>query len=196
MAYDRYLAICNPLRYNGIMTRRTCITFAGTCWVTGFLAPSIPTTFLICLPFCDSNVIDHFFCDAPPLLKLSRQNINTNEVINFILGSMILLTSFLCSMISYINIISTILNIPTADGRKKAFSTCAYHLIIVTIFYSTTIFTYVRPRTLNAFNFNKIVSLIYSVITPMINPFIYSLRNNDIRQALKKAVKLKYAIRN
>ncbi|KAM5191646.1 olfactory receptor 5V1-like [Mantella aurantiaca] len=188
MAYDRYLAICSPLHYNGIMNRQVCIKFAGGCWVAGILSPVIPTIFTYRLPFCGPNVINHFFCDSPPLLKLSCQNNNTIEVINFILGSLILLTSFLLTMISYINIISTILKIPTEDGRKKAFSTCASHLIIVSIFYGTTIFTYVRPRTLNALNFNKFVSLVYSVITPMINPLIYSLRNNDIKQALKKAI--------
>ncbi|KAM3936485.1 olfactory receptor 6M1-like [Leptodactylus fuscus] len=190
MAYDRYLAICNPLHYNGIMNRQTCIKLAGGCWLTGFFSPLIPTTFTSRLPFCRSNVINHFFCDSNPLLKLSCQNINTIEVINFILGSLILLTSFLLTMTSYIKIISTILKIPTADGRKKAFSTCASHLIIVSIFYGTTIFTYVRPKTLNSFNFNKTESLIYCVITPMINPMIYSLRNNDIKQALKKNVRL------
>lgn len=193
MAYDRYLAICSPLHYNGIMNKHACSKFAGGCWTAGILSPLIPTIFVFRLPFCGSNIINHFFCDAPPLLKLSCQNINTIEVINFILGSLILLTSLLLTMVSYINIISTILKIPTADGRKKTFSTCASHLIIVSIFYGTTIFTYVRPRTLNALNFNKSVSLVYSVITPMINPLIYSLRNNDIKQALKKAVSFKLA---
>ncbi|XP_053555841.1 olfactory receptor 6F1-like [Bombina bombina] len=188
MAYDRYLAICNPLHYNGIMNKRTYTTFAGICWFAGFLAPIFPSIFTFRLPFCGSNVIDHFFCDSPPLLKLSCQNIDTLELINFVLGSLILLTSFLMTMVSYIYIISTILKIPTADGRQKTFSTCVSHFIIVIIFYGTTIFTYVRIRTLNAFSFNKIVSLMYSVITPMINPMIYSLRNKDIQQALKKVV--------
>ncbi|XP_053304560.1 olfactory receptor 6Q1-like [Spea bombifrons] len=186
MAYDRYLAICVPLHYNGIMDTRTCIKFTGGCWCAGFLAPLLPTIFIFRLPFCGSNVINHFFCDSPPLLKLSCQNIDSIEVINFVLGSLILLTSFCLTMVSYIHIISTILKIPTKNGRQKAFSTCASHLMIVIIFYGTTIFTYVRPRTINAFDFNKVVSLIYSVITPMINPIIYSLRNNDIKQALKK----------
>ncbi|MEE6504512.1 hypothetical protein FKM82_005211 [Ascaphus truei] len=188
MAYDRYLAICNPLHYNGLMDRWACIKFAGGCWLGGSLAPILPSTFIFRLPFCGSNVIDHFFCDSPPLLKLSCQSIDTIEVIVFILGSLILLTSFLLTMVSYINIISTILKIPTADGRQKAFSTCASHLTIVIIFYGTTMFTYVRPRTLNAFDTNKVMSVMYSVVTPMINPIIYSLRNNDIRQAVKKVV--------
>nr|DBA22747.1 TPA: hypothetical protein GDO54_013756 [Pyxicephalus adspersus] len=191
MAYDRYLAICSPLQYNGIMNRQACIKFAGGCWVAGIFSPLIPTIFIFQLPFCGSNIINHFFCDSPPLLRLSCQNINTIEVINFILGSFILIISFPLTMVSYINIVSTILKIPSADGRKKAFSTCASHLIIVSIFYGTTIFTYVRPRTINALNFNKSVSLVYSVITPMVNPVIYTLRNNDIKQALKKAVSFK-----
>ncbi|KAM4808036.1 olfactory receptor 6B9-like [Rhinophrynus dorsalis] len=193
MAYDRYLAICKPLHYNGMMDRRASITFAVVCWVAGFLAPVLPSIFTFRLSFCRSNVINHFFCDSSPLLKLSCESIRTVEVINCVLGSLILLTSFLLTIISYIHIISTILKIPTADGRKKTFSTCASHLMIVIIFYGTTIFTYVRPRTINAFNVNKTVSLIYAVFTPMINPIIYSLRNNDIRQALKKALILKIA---
>ncbi|KAM8960650.1 olfactory receptor 10A7-like [Pelodytes ibericus] len=192
MAYDRYLAICDPLHYNGIMDRKTCIKFAAGCWLSGVLAPALPSMFIFRMPYCGSNVINHFFCDSPPLLKLSCQNIDTIEAIIFILGSLILLTSFLLTLVSYICIIAAILKIPTADGRQKAFSTCASHLIIVIIFYGTTSFTYVRPRTLNALDLNKIVSLIYSVITPMINPIIYSLRNNDIRQALKKALIQKY----
>ncbi|XP_072006526.1 olfactory receptor 10A7-like [Engystomops pustulosus] len=191
MAYDRYLAICSPLHYNRIMNRRTCMKVAGGCWLAGLFSPLIPTIFTVRLPFCRSNVINHFFCDSHPVLKLSCQNVDTTEVIDFILGSIILLTSFVLTMISYIKIILTILKIPTADGRQKAFSTCASHLIIVSIFYGTTIFTYVRPKTLNSFNFNKIVSLIYSVITPMINPIIYTLRNNDIKQSLKKTVSLR-----
>ncbi|XP_073527956.1 olfactory receptor 6Q1-like [Phyllobates terribilis] len=186
MAYDRYLAICNPLHYNGIMNRKVCIKLAGGCWLAGLFSPLIPTSFVFSLPFCRSNVINHFFCDSVPLLDLACQNINSIEIINFVLGSVVLLTSFLLTMISYIKIILTILKITTADDRKKSFSTCASHLIIVTIFYGTTIFTYIRPRT-NTFNFNKIISLIYSVITHMINPVIYSLRNNDIKQALKKS---------
>ncbi|XP_073509808.1 olfactory receptor 8H3-like [Phyllobates terribilis] len=156
MAYDRYLAICNPLHYNGIMNRKVCLKLAGGCWLAGLFSPFIPTNFVFRLPFCRSNVINHFFCDSVPLLDLACQNINSIEIINFVLGSIILLTSLLLTMISYENIILTILKITTADGRKKFFSTCASHLIIVTIFYGTTIFTYVRPRT-NAFNFNKII---------------------------------------
>ncbi|XP_075424121.1 LOW QUALITY PROTEIN: olfactory receptor 6N1-like [Ascaphus truei] len=194
MVYDHYLAICNPLHYNGLMDRWACICqestpgikFAGGCRLGGSLAPILPSTFIFRFPFCGSNVIDHFFCDSPPLLKLSCQSIDTIEVIVFILGSLFLLTSFLLTMV--INIISTILKIPTADGRQKAFSTCASHLTIVIIFYGTTMFTYVRSRTLNAFDTNKVLSVMYSVVTPMINPIIYSLRNNDIRQAVKKVV--------
>ncbi|KAM4707062.1 olfactory receptor 6M1-like [Discoglossus pictus] len=191
MAYDRYLAICNPLHYTSIMDKITCIKFAGSCWTAGFLGPLLPTIFIFRLPFCKSNVINHFFCDSSPLLNLACQNIDAIEVINFVLGSLILLTSFLMTMTSYVHIISTILKIPTVAGRHKTFSTCASHLIIVIIFYGTTIFTYVRPRAHNALDFNKIVSLIYSVITPMINPMIYSLRNNDMKRALKKFVNRK-----
>ncbi|KAM9330779.1 olfactory receptor 6N2-like [Gastrophryne carolinensis] len=190
MAYDRYLAICDPLHYNKIMNRRVCFKFAGGCWLAGFFSPLIPTTFISQLRFCGSNIINHFFCETPSLLKLSCQNINTIEIISFILGSLILLTSFIFTLVSYINIIAMVLKIHTSDGRSKAFSTCTSHLIIVSLFYGTTIFTYVRPKTINSFNFNKSLSLIYSVITPMVNPLIYSLRNNDIKLAIKKKLSI------
>ncbi|XP_069098215.1 olfactory receptor 6B1-like [Pleurodeles waltl] len=188
MAYDRYLAICNPLHYSTIMNRGMCIRFASCCWLGGFLAPILPSTFTFTLIFCGSNIINHFFCDAPPLLKLSCTDIYIINIINFVEGSLVLLTSVFLTLMSYTNIISTILKIPTTDGRQKAFSTCASHLTIILIFYGTTIFTYVRPKTINAVDFNKLVSVIYTSVTPMINPVIYSLRNNDIKQAMKKVI--------
>ncbi|XP_007435035.1 olfactory receptor 6Q1-like [Python bivittatus] len=184
MAYDRYLAICNPLQYTTLMNKRTCVLLAFCSWFGGFLAPVLPTTFLFQLPFCRSNVINHFFCDAPPILKLSCKDIFVAEVINFIVGSVVLLSSFSFTIVTYIFIINTILHIPSAEGQKKAFSTCGMHLTIVFIFFGTTIFMYIRTKTIHAFNFNKIVSVFYSVVTPVLNPIIYSLRNNDIKEAM------------
>ncbi|XP_062992621.1 olfactory receptor 6N1-like [Elgaria multicarinata webbii] len=188
MAYDRFLAICNPLHYTTLMNKRMCGWLAFGSWLGGFLAPVLPSAFLFRLPFCGSNVINHFFCDAPPMLKLSCKNIFEVEIINFIVGSLVLLTSFSFTIVTYVFIISTILHIPTSEGRKKAFSTCAVHLTIVIIFFGTTIFMYIRTKTIRAFDFNKVVSVFYSVITPVLNPIIYSLRNNDIKQAMKKVL--------
>ncbi|KYO36121.1 olfactory receptor 6N1 [Alligator mississippiensis] len=188
MAYDRYLAICNPLHYTTMMDRRVCVRLALGSWLGGFLAPAVPTAFIFRLPFCGSNVINHFFCDSPPLLELSCRDIFEIEVINFMVGTAVLLSSFVLTMVSYIFIVATILRIPTAEGRSKAFSTCASHLTIVTMFYGTTIFMYIRTKTIQAFDFNKVVSIFYSVLTPVINPIIYSLRNNDIKQAMRKVL--------
>nr|XP_009674331.1 PREDICTED: olfactory receptor 6F1-like [Struthio camelus australis] len=188
MAYDRYVAICNPLHYTTIMDRKACLRLALGSWLGGFLAPALPTAFIFRLPFCGSNIINHFFCDSPPLLALSCQDIFEIEVINFVVGTIVLLSSFILTMVSYTFIVATILSIPTAEGRSKAFSTCASHLTIVTIFYGTTIFMYIRIKTIQAFDFNKVVSVFYSVVTPVLNPVIYSLRNNDIKQGMRKVL--------
>ncbi|XP_009810087.1 olfactory receptor 6F1 [Gavia stellata] len=189
MAYDRYLAICNPLHYTTIMNHRACLWLALGSWLGGFLAPALPTAFIFRLPFCGSNIINHFFCDSPPLMELSCQDIFEIEVINFVVGTIVLMSSFILTMISYIFIVATILHIPTAEGRSKVFSTCASHLTIVTIFYGTTIFMYIRTKTIQTFDFNKTVSVFYSVVTPVLNPVIYSLRNNDIKQGMRKLSK-------
>ncbi|XP_054657026.1 olfactory receptor 6N1-like [Grus americana] len=188
MAYDCYLAICNPLHYTTIMDHRACLWLALGCWLGGFLAPALPTAFIFRLPFCNSNIINHFFCDSPPLLELSCQDVFEIEVINFVVGTIVLMTSFILTVISCIFIVATISHIPTAEGRSKAFSTCASHLTIVTIFYRTTIFMYIRTKTIQTFDFNKTVSVFYSVVTPVLNPVIYSLRNNDIKQGMRRVL--------
>ncbi|NXF56092.1 OR6Q1 protein, partial [Oceanites oceanicus] len=140
MAYDRYLAICNPLHYITVMDHRACLWLALGCWLGGFLAPALSSAFIFRLHFCGSNIINHFFCDSPPLLELSCQHVFEIEVINFLVGTIVLMSSFILTMISYIFIVATIFHTPTAEGRSKTFSTCASHLTIVTIFYRTTIF--------------------------------------------------------
>ena len=170
MAYDRYLAICNPLHYTTIMDRRACLWLALGCWLAGFLAPALPTAFVFRLPFCSSKIINQFFCDSPPLLELSCQDVFEIEVINFVVGTIVLMRSFILTMISYIFMVATILHIPTAEGCSKAFSPCAFHLTIVTIFYGITIFMYICTKTIQTFDFNKTVSVFYSVDTPVLNP--------------------------
>ncbi|XP_033024505.1 olfactory receptor 6F1-like [Lacerta agilis] len=185
MAYDRYLAICNPLRYSTLMRSRMCIYLALASWVTGFLNPCPSTILVGRLHFC-GNIIDHFFCDVPPLLSLSCTNTYISRTIIFISSAVIVLGTFLLTMLSYICILATLLRMSSAKGRQKAFSTCTAHLTVVSLYYGTVIFIYVNPRGQNSMEVNKVVSFIYSVVTPMLNPIIYSLRNEDVKKALKK----------
>ncbi|NXX50330.1 OLF6 protein, partial [Tricholaema leucomelas] len=187
MAYDRYVAICNPLRYLVIMNHHLCLQLATCCWITGFLASILKVFFISQLSFCDSNIINHFFCDISPLLNLSCADMTMAEIVDFILALLILLIPLSITIMSYICIISTILNIPTAQGRKKAFSTCVSHITVIIIFYSATLFMYARPKRIHPFDLNKLVSIVYTVVTPMLNPFIYCLRNQEVKGALKKA---------
>ncbi|XP_069098216.1 olfactory receptor 6F1-like [Pleurodeles waltl] len=188
MAFDRYLAICNPLRYNAVMTQRTCTWAAFCSWGTGFLTMLVPGVLVLHLSFCGSNTINHFFCDADPLLKRSCTETRLIEVLNFILALIIVLSSFTLTMVSYIYIISTVMKIPRSRGRGKAFSTCSSHLTIVVIFYTTVMFMYIRPRARYS-DMNKVVSVFYSVVTPLLNPFIYTLRNKDVKEAINKLVR-------
>ncbi|XP_067172907.1 olfactory receptor 6B1-like [Apteryx mantelli] len=186
MAYDRYVAICNPLRYLVIMNHRFCMQLAICSWLTGFLASMLKIFFISQLSFCGSNVINHFFCDISPLLNMSCADMTTAEIVDFILALFILLVPLSVTIISYICIISTVLHIPTTEGRKKAFSTCVSHLTVVTVFFSATLFMYARPKRIHPFDLNKLVSIVYTVATPMLNPFIYCLRNQEVKGALKK----------
>ncbi|XP_072742321.1 olfactory receptor 6B1-like [Ciconia boyciana] len=186
MAYDRYVAICNPLRYLVIMNHQLCMQLVTCSWLIGFLASMLKVFFISQLSFCGSNVINHFFCDISPLLNISCADMTMAEIVDFILALLILLVPLSVTIISYICIISTILHIPTAQGRKKAFSTCVSHLTVVIIFFSATLFMYARPKRIHPFDLNKVVSIVYTIVTPMLNPFIYCLRNQEVKGALKK----------
>ncbi|XP_062992608.1 olfactory receptor 6B1-like [Elgaria multicarinata webbii] len=188
MAYDRYVAICNPLRYSTIMTQHLCMQLAVGSWLTGFLASMLKVIFISRLPFCGPNIINHFFCDISPLLNMACEDMTVAEIVDFVLALIILLVPLSVTVVSYVCIIGTILHIPTAQGQKKAFSTCTAHLTVVTIFFSATLFMYARPKRIHPFNLNKFVSVIYTIVTPMLNPFIYCLRNQEVKGALKKAI--------
>ncbi|XP_053108406.1 olfactory receptor 11L1-like [Hemicordylus capensis] len=188
MAYDRYLAICHPLQYPMLMDSRTCACLALSCWLSGFLTPFLPTAFISQLPYNSSNQINHFFCDTSPLIKLSTGNTFMADMMVFLVSAVVVLTSFLLTVTSYVLIVSTICRIPSASGRLKAFSTCASHLTVVTIFYGTVIFMYLCPRSGQASDMDKVVSVLYAVVTPMLNPIVYTLRNKDVKIALKKVV--------
>ena len=184
MAYDRYVAICRPLHYPTIMSHGLCFRLALGSWTIGFGISLAKTYFISRLSFCGPNVINHFFCDISPVLNLSCTDMSTAELVDFVLALVIFLLPLTVTILSYGCILATVLRMPT--GKQKAFSTCASHLVVVTIFYSATIFMYARPRAIHAFNMNKVISIFYAIVTPALNPFIYCLRNREVKEALKK----------
>nr|DBA14185.1 TPA: hypothetical protein GDO54_005187 [Pyxicephalus adspersus] len=189
MAFDRYMAICNPLRYPCIITIVCCFQMAAFGWVIGFLGPLTQIILLSHLAFCGSNRVEHIFCDFNPLMNLACSDISLNVRVNFAINSFLLFLAFTCILMSYFKIISTVLKIKTAEGRKKAFSTCGAHLTVVFLFFCSASFMYVRPIKTNTVKYDRIMALIYSVLTPMCNPVIYSLRNQEIRRLLRKKIK-------
>lgn len=188
MAYDRYAAVCKPLHYTTTMTTNTCACLIIGSYVCGFLNSSVHTGNIFRLSFCKFNVIDHFFCDAPPLLALSCSDTSLSEmVILFVVGFNDLF-SIVVIMISYLFIFITILRMRSSEGRQKTFSTCASHLTAVSIFYGTVIFMYLQPSSSHTMGTDKMASVFYTMIIPMLNPLVYSLRNKDVKGAFKKAV--------
>ncbi|XP_054849758.1 olfactory receptor 1020-like [Eublepharis macularius] len=185
MSYDRYLAICKPLHYTTLMNNRDCLHLVVGSWISGFLGNTILFP-LLKLTFCGKNDIDHFFCDFNPLLKLACSDTHKIVIFAFIIACIFTLPPFLLTVTSYVCIIATILRIPSSVGRQKAFSTCSSHLIVVTIFYGTLMIVYMLPNTQSLGDLNKVFSAFYTVLTPMANPLIYSLRNKEVKQALKK----------
>ncbi|XP_053120567.1 olfactory receptor 6C4-like [Hemicordylus capensis] len=188
MSYDRYLAICRPLHYAILMSGRFCFQLAAASWVCGFLASTTTTSLLTRITFCGLNEMDHFFCDFGPLLKLSCSDTSLTELVTFMLSVIFTLPSFVLTLASYVYIIKTVLRIPSTTGRQKTFSTCTAHLIVVTIFYGTLMIVYLLPDTPVLQALNKVLSLFYTVLTPMVNPLIYSLRNKEVKEALKRVV--------
>lgn len=188
MAYDRYVAICNPLRYSVIMRKSVCVRLAAVSWICGCLVAIGHTTFIFHLPFCNSNVINHFFCEIQPLLKLVCGDTYWNEIQIIGAAAFVILMPFMLILLSYFKIISTILRMQSAKSQQKAFSTCSSHLVVVSLFYGTAIFIYIRPKSSYSLNVDKLLSLFYSIITPILNPIIYSLRNTEVKGALRKTV--------
>ncbi|XP_029435480.1 olfactory receptor 6B1-like [Rhinatrema bivittatum] len=184
MAFDRYVAICNPLHYTTIMDTKVCILLASGVWLVAFLVNLPPLISISQLHFCSANIINHFFCDTHPVLKLSCTDIYITELINFIIATTVIVSSFMLIAVSYLLIIVAIVKIPS--GRQKAFSTCASHLTVVIIFYGSLMFMYVRPKSNDSLDFNKVISIFYTVVAPMLNPIIYTLRNREVKGALRK----------
>ncbi|KAG8596499.1 hypothetical protein GDO81_001934, partial [Engystomops pustulosus] len=191
MAIDRYLAICNPLRYPSIMNSHVCVQATAACWSVAFLSVFFLVLLISRLTFCKPTVINHFFCDIPPLLKLSCEDTFREEIIVFLFACSIILTSLLFTIVSYAFILSTILKIPSSKGRQKAFSTCASHFTVVTILYGTVIFIYVRPSVSYPMDINKVMGVFNTVVTPLLNPLIYCLRNKEVKEALRKVIHAK-----
>uniref|UniRef100_A0A8D1V9W1 Olfactory receptor n=1 Tax=Sus scrofa TaxID=9823 RepID=A0A8D1V9W1_PIG len=189
MAYDRYVAICKPLHYMTIMSNKLCKTMVVCCWLAALLIILPPFSLCFHLEFCDSNLIDHFGCDASTLLKISCSDTWLIEQMVIACAVLTLITTLTCVVLSYIYIIRTILKFPSAQQRKKAFSTCSSHMIVVSISYGSCIFIYIKPSAKEEVNLNKGVALLLSSISPVLNPFIYTLRNKQVKLAFQDSLK-------
>ncbi|XP_018421442.1 PREDICTED: olfactory receptor 1019-like [Nanorana parkeri] len=186
MAYDRYVAICYPLHYTTIMSKMVCVRIAASAWLCGFLLSISHVTLTLNVNLCGNNVINHFVCEVPEILSLSCENIIFVEFIIFVVGVVILLTPVTFIVVSYIKIILSIIKIASSGGRRKAFSTCGSHMIVVTIFYGSAMAAYMKPRSSSVPGTNKVIAIFYEIVPPMLNPVIYSLRNNDVKVAFLK----------
>ncbi|XP_039695981.1 olfactory receptor 10AG1-like [Pteropus medius] len=190
MAYDRYVAICNPLHYPLVMNHKVCVQLAIASWVIGVPVGIGHICQIFSLPFCGSNRINHFFCDLPPVLKLACGDTFPKEIAVYIAAVLVLMVPFLLIVVSYGKIIANIVKISSASGRGKAFSTCSSHLIVVVLFYGTATITYLQPKSDHSEGTGKVISLFYTIFIPTLNPIIYTLRNKDIMMALRKLSKL------
>ncbi|XP_069495652.1 olfactory receptor 6N1-like [Ambystoma mexicanum] len=190
MSFDRYCAICQPLHYATHMTRRLCTQLAVAAWTGGFLTPLVHTILASRLPFCGPNVIHHYYCDHPPLLKLACADTSLNVAIGSSIAFFVIMSTFSLVLFSYIKIIGSILKISSQGGKRKAFSTCTSHLIVVNLFYLPIIFMYIRPTASYVSEVDSLVAMLYSFLTPTLNPLIYTLRNKDIKEAVKRKMTL------
>ncbi|XP_069334616.1 olfactory receptor 10J4 [Eulemur rufifrons] len=191
MGYDHYVAICNPLCYSVVMGKKACIYLASGYWSIGLSTAIIQVSSVFSLPFCDANVISHFFCDIRPLMKLACADTSIKEFITLLISLCVLpprpALPMLLIFISYVLIVTNILKIASAEGRKKAFATCASHLTVVIVRYGCTSFIYLKPKSQNSLQ-DRLISVTYTAITPLLNPVVYSLRNKEVKSALLRAL--------
>ncbi|XP_077171316.1 olfactory receptor 5A2-like [Paroedura picta] len=188
MAYDRYAAICHPLHYTLLMSQPMLRWLLAVSWAIGGLNATVNTAFVFSLDFCGPNKIVHFFCDIPPVLHLSCSDTSLAELVTFMVSGSIITVTVSLIVLSYVLIVLSVLKISSAQGRIKTFSTCASHLTVVSIFYSTAIFTYMRPSSGRSMEDDRVISVMYTIITPLLNPIIYSLKNKEIQAALRKVL--------
>ncbi|XP_070474232.1 olfactory receptor 9A4-like [Equus przewalskii] len=189
MAVDRYVAVCNPLRYNIIMNSHTCIWVVILSWVFGFLFQIWPVYATFQLTFCKSNVLDHFYCDRGQLLKLSCDDSHFTQFVLFLMAVFIIFGSLIPTIVSYTCVISTILKIPSVSGQRKAFSTCVSHFAFVVIAYGSCLFLFVKPKQTQAAEYDRVASLMVLVVTPFLNPFVFTLRNEKFVEAFRDVMK-------
>ncbi|KAM9120662.1 olfactory receptor 14C36-like [Pangshura tecta] len=196
MAYDRYVAICQPLLYERVMNRRACVQMASSAWITGIVYSVLHTGNTFRLPFCQSSVISQFFCEIPQILKLTCSDSYLSEIgaiaFSMFLGS----NCFVFIIVSYVQIFKAVLRIPSEQGRGKAFSTCLPHLTVVSLFLCTGFFEYMKPTSSSATNMDLMMGVLYSLVPPIMNPIIYSMRNKEIKAALKKLIAWRLIIKN
>ncbi|XP_001376956.3 olfactory receptor 5B12-like [Monodelphis domestica] len=189
MAYDRYVAVCKPLHYSTIMTSKMCFGLIIGSYFCGLLNASIHIGFIFSLSFCGSNVVNHFFCDIPPILTLSCSDIRFTELLVCIIGAFNMSFAILVIVTSYLSIFIAILRIRSTEGRQKAFFTCASHIFAVFLFFGATIYMYLQPSSVHSMDTDKMASVFYTMIIPMLNPLVYSLRNKDVKNAFRKATR-------
>ncbi|KAM8955149.1 olfactory receptor 8B8-like isoform 1-T1 [Lycaon pictus] len=189
MAYDRYVAICKPLLYKAIMSHQVCLMFMAGTYGMGFVGAMAHTGCMLRLSFCDGNIINHYMCDIPPLLQLSCTSTYINEVVVFIVVGINVIVPSLTISISYTLILSNIFHIRSTEGRSKAFSTCSSHVVTVSLFFGASAFMYLKPSPAGSLDRDKVSTVFYTIVGPMMNPFIYSLRNKDVKIALSKTLK-------
>ncbi|XP_070264899.1 olfactory receptor 6C74 [Myotis yumanensis] len=189
MSYDRYVAICKPLHYTTIMSGRACTLLVFASWLAGFIIIFPPLLVGLQLDFCAANTVDHFFCDVSPILQLSCTNTDIIELMMLLSAILTLVVTLVLVILSYTNIIRTILKIPSPQQRKRAFSTCSSHMVVVSISYGSCIFMYVKPSAKERVSLNKGIALLSTSVAPMLNPFIYTLRNKQVKDAFKHMIK-------
>nr|XP_021532878.1 olfactory receptor 5AL1-like [Aotus nancymaae] len=193
MAYDRYVAICNPLLYVILMPRRLCIQMVASSYIYGFTVGLIKAMATFHMSFCDSNVVNQFYCDDVPLIALACSDTQVKELMLFVIAGFNVFCSLIIVLISYVFIVFAILRIHSAAGRQKAFSTCASHVFSISIYYGNLSFMYLQPKSSHALDKDKFASVFYAVVIPMLNPLIYSLRNQEVKNAMKKIIKKMYS---
>ncbi|XP_025959375.2 olfactory receptor 14C36-like [Dromaius novaehollandiae] len=190
MAYDRYVAICRPLHYGTIMDSRACVKMAAAAWASGFLYALLHTGNTFSIPLCQGNTVEQFFCEVPQILKLSCADAYLREVGLNVVTACFSFGCFIFIVVSYVQIFTAVLRIPSEQGRHKAFSMCLPHLAVVSLFLSTSFFAYLKPPSLSSPALDLVVAVLYSVVPPAVNPLIYSMRNKELKDALKKLIQL------